>query len=520
MDSSSNGGAESAPLKLSPAHTRQWERVCQHARDIRVLDSIQWLLDWDQQCYMPSAGAEYRARQFTALAAYMHRLWTDRQFGDDLNELAAGPLADQPYSDAGATVRVLRRQVERMVRLPQTLVEALANARSTSQQIWVAARKANDFRAFAPSLAETFRLKRQQADALGWTASPYDPLFDEYEPDATAADAERVLADLQTQLVPLLDRIRGAPRRPDVSILRRHYPVAAQRRIGRRIASRIGFRLDAGRLDPAPHPFCMQVGPQDVRLTTRYDERFFSTSFFSTLHEAGHGLYEQGLRADQFGLAPGDYCSLGMHESQSRLWENLVGRSQPFWTFAFPWVQQAFPAALASVSQDQFYAAINDVQPSLIRVEADEATYNLHIVIRFRIERDLLEGSLAIDDLPSRWNDEYERVLGIRPPDDRQGVLQDIHWSVGIVGYFPTYALGNLYACQVYEHARTQVADMDAAIAEGRFGGLLNFLRRRIHHCGRVWSAGQLIERITGQALSSEPFMNHLRAKLLPIFAL
>jgi carboxypeptidase Taq len=329
-----------------------------------------------------------------------------------------------------------------------------------------------------------------------------------------------VLGELRDDLVALVDAIRGSSRRPDVSILERQFPLADQERFGREAARRIGFDFDRGRLDQTAHPFCSNLGPDDCRITTRFRDDSFGGACFSILHEAGHGIYEQGLRTDQFGLPLGTYTSLGIHESQSRMWENLVGRSRAYWEHLYPEAQRRFPAALAEVSLDDFYFAINDVRPSLIRVEADEATYNLHILIRFELEQALLSGDLSVADLPGVWSQKYRQYLGIEPANDADGVLQDIHWAGGAVGYFPTYSLGNLYASQFFAQADTDLGGLQPQFAQGEFGPLREWLREKIHREGQRYSASELVQLVTGQPLSHEPLIEHLRKKLGPLYDL
>jgi carboxypeptidase Taq len=273
-------------------------------------------------------------------------------------------------------------------------------------------------------------------------------------------------------------------------------------------------------LDVTAHPFCSGLGPHDCRITTRYDEQFFNAAFFGILHEAGHGIYEQGLPVEHYGLPLGEAISLGIHESQSRLWENLVGRSRAFWTHFYPRAQAMFPAALGDVAADDFYRAINDVRPSLVRVEADEVTYNLHILVRFELERAMLEGDLQAPEMPGAWREKYRQYLGVTPPDDRDGVLQDVHWSAGLIGYFPTYSLGNLYAAQIFAQAKIEVADLEAALAGGHFSPLADWLREKVHRHGQRWSAAELVQRVTGRPLSPKPLIEHLRAKMEPLYGL
>jgi carboxypeptidase Taq len=322
-----------------------------------------------------------------------------------------------------------------------------------------------------------------------------------------------VLADLREKLVPLVSAIAGSKRCPDISILSREFPVDAQDAFSKEAATAIGFDFDRGRLDVTAHPFCTTLGPHDCRITTRYDKNFFNAAFFGTLHEAGHGIYEQGLPPDQFALPLGEAVSLGIHESQSRMWENLVGRSREFWRHFYSTAQARFPAALGGVDAEAFYFAINDVRPSLIRIEADEATYNLHILIRFELEQALLSGDLAAADAPAAWHDKYRQYLGIASETDADGVMQDVHWSAGLVGYFPTYSLGNLYAAQFFATADRELGGLSAQFARGEFRPLREWLRDKIHRHGQRYSSAELVKRVTGQELSSEPLVKHLRAK-------
>ena len=490
-----------------------FDKLCAHARETALLQSVAELLGWDERTKMPPAAGAYRAEQMTYLSSLAHRRHTDPQLGDWLDELAESKLASDPHSDAGATIRQMRREYDKLRKLPQTLVEELTRASVLGQQAWVTARKNDDFDTFAPILERIVNLKRQQADAIGYTDCPYDALLDDFEPGETTKNVASVLAALRSELVPLVAAIAESSRQPDLDILKRRYPVDAQERFGKQAASALGFEFNRGRLDVTHHPFCAGMGPDDCRLTTRYDERFFSSGFFSILHEAGHGIYDQGLRGDQYGLPPGSFVSLGIHESQSRMWENMVGRSMPFWRHFFPLAQQAFPEALGGTRLEDFCFAVNDVRPSLIRVEADEATYNLHIIIRFELEQALINEGLAIKDLPAAWNQKYRDYLDIEPPSDADGVLQDVHWSAALIGYFPTYALGNLYAAQFYAQACQDVGPLDVQFEQGEFGPLLGWLREKIHRQGQCYTARELVETITGQPLTHDSLIAYLREK-------
>ena len=505
---------------MSDSARQLYRTLCQHIRTTALLSSVEQLLAWDERTMLPSAGAEHRAEQVTLLSGMIHQRWTDPQLGEWLAELTESPLALDQHSDTGATLRRIKRRHERLVKLPRTLVEELARASVFGQQAWQAARRDNDFPAFRPWLEKILALKRQEADSLGYPDGRYDALLDEYEPEERTTNVARVLAQLREQLVPLVEEIRQSGRRPDVSVLRQSFPIGEQESFGREAAARLGFDFNRGRLDATAHPFCCSPGPHDCRITTRFNEYSFSEAFFSILHEAGHGIYEQGLPADEYGLPLGEATSLGIHESQSRLWENMVGRSLAFWEHFYLQAQRRFPQVLGGVSLDDFYFAINDVRPSPIRVEADEATYNLHILVRFELEQALLADDLPLADLPGAWSEQYERYLGIRPSGDAEGVLQDIHWSGGAIGYFPTYSLGNLYAAQLFAQAEADLGGLSDQFARGEFQPLLQWLRRNVHQHGQRYGAAELVERVTGRPLSHAPLIDHLRGKFAPLYGL
>ena len=495
-----------------------FDQLCAHARETALLHSVAELLEWDERTHMPVAAGTFRADQVAYLSGWVHNRRTDVRVGEWLQELEASPLAEDVHSDAGATIRQLRRYYDKLVRLPQLLVEELTRTAVLGQQAWVEARRDNHFAAFAPILKKTIELKRQQADAVGYAQCRYDALLDDYEPGETTANVARILHSLRSDLIPLVRAIADSPRKPNLEILKRHFPREAQEIFGKQAAAAIGFDFERGRLDVTHHPFCTEIGPDDCRITTRYDEHYFPTSFFGILHEAGHGLYDQGLRREQYGLPPGSYVSLGIHESQSRWWENFVGRSEPFWRHFFPLAKQIFPSALSDVPLPDFYFAINDVRPSLIRVEADEATYNLHIIIRFELEQSLINDQLSVDELPGAWRAKYREYLGIEPPDDADGVLQDVHWSAGLFGYFPTYSLGNLYAAQFFLQAERELGKFDDAFAKGDFGDLLGWLRQTIHQRGQRYTAPELAQLVTGEPLSHAAFLSYLHRKFDPLY--
>ncbi|TWT88790.1 Thermostable carboxypeptidase 1 [Pseudobythopirellula maris] len=490
-----------------------YEKLCEHARQTAVLATALNVLEWDERTQMPRAAGPYRAEQSAYLAGLIHERETDPARGDWLAELVESPLADDPHGDTGCVIRQLKRRFDKKTKLPQKLVEELTRTSSVGQTAWEKAREADDYSLFLPLLEKTIDLKRQEAEAIGYDDSPYDALLDDYEPGETTANVARVLAGLRDRLAPLVAQIAASDRAAPSEIITRHYPAEGQAAFGVQAAAAIGFDFDAGRLDVTAHPFCTGLGPRDTRLTTRYDEDKYDGGLFGILHEAGHGIYDQGMPPELFGLPTGDYVSLGIHESQSRMWENLVGRSQAFWDHFYQPLQRVFPEALADVSKEEFCFAVNESKPSLVRTESDEATYNLHVIVRFELEQALLSGDLKAADLPAAWNAKYKDLLGIEPPSDADGVLQDVHWAAGLFGYFPTYALGNLYASQFFEQAAKELGDLDAMFARGEFAPLREWLREKIHSQGQRYSAAELVERVSGEPLSPEPLMRHLTAK-------
>ena len=500
-------------------HQQTYDKLCETAREVQLLETIEAILDWDERTQMPEAGGAYRAEQVSYLAGLAHRKRTDPQVGEYLAELADSPLAADPHSDTGANIRLLKRDYDKRSRLPQDLVEALARAAAVGQQTWVEARKENNFQEFQPQLEKILTLKRQEAAAVGYDTTPYDPLLDDYEQGESTANVTQVLEGLRDALVPLVQGIADSGRVAPVEILQREFAIDAQGEFGRYVTEAIGFDFGAGRLDVTVHPFCTGLGPGDVRLTTRYDSHNFSDAFFSTLHEAGHGIYDQGLPREHYGLPIGQDVSMGIHESQSRMWENQVGLSRPFWDHFYPQAQSRF-SALADVPLDDFYWAANDVRPSLIRVDADEVTYNLHILIRFELEKALIEDRLPVAELPAAWNEKYKQYLGIDVPTDTEGVLQDVHWSAALFGYFPTYSLGNLYAAQFFAHAEQDLGDLDEQFRRGEFQPLREWLREHIHRHGRRYSPAELVERVTGKPLSHEALMTHLTGKFGELYGL
>ncbi|MDX1740680.1 MAG: carboxypeptidase M32 [Rhodothermales bacterium] len=477
---------------------------------VRDLESAAAVLEWDQETFMPPQAVESRAHQIGTVRQLAHEMFVGDRVGELLDVMAdEASLGDD---QAAALVRVTRRDYARATCLPPTLVSRLARASAMAKEAWKEARETDRFETFAPHLAEIVELNIEKAESLGYTGSIYDPLLDEFEPEMTMSEISDLFSDLRSQLVPVVDAISNAPDIED-NILRRHFSRHAQWDFGIAVIRDFGYDFGRGRQDVSAHPFTTTFSIDDVRLTTRIEENFFPSGFFGTLHEAGHGLYEQGIHPSLARTPLASGTSLGMHESQSRLWENLVGRSRSFWRHYFPALRARFPEALGDVSEDQFYRAINRVAPSPIRVEADEVTYNLHIMLRFEIEVELLTGKLDVKDVPDAWNDKMNDYLGIRPSSDAVGALQDIHWSLGAFGYFPTYTLGNLMSAQLFDQMSIDLPNLTDDIERGAFGGLLDWLRENVHRHGRSLSASHILQEVCGTGLSAEPWLEYVRRK-------
>ncbi|MCK6554401.1 carboxypeptidase M32 [Candidatus Binatia bacterium] len=492
--------------------TDRYDRFVAALRRHADLAAALQLLEWDQETFMPAGVAEERARQIGTVAALLHEQQTDRAFLDLVDELAAR----LPEFDAAAAVdvRETKWRSDRNRAVDAALVRERSTLRAAARNVWVGARSDDDFARLAPYLERIFAVERRVAAAIDPHRDPYDVLIEEYEPGMSTPVLDRLFAELRDGLVPLVARLqsRRAPRPVAAGALRGHFAVDRQRACNRRIAAAIGFDFTRGRLDEAAHPFSIGIGG-DVRLTTRYDPSDLRYALFSTLHEAGHGLYEQGLDQAAWGTPRGTACSLGIHESQSRLWENQVGRSVGFWHCCLPILREAFPE-LDDTPLDAAVLAANEARPSLIRTESDEITYNLHIVLRFELERALLAGDLAVADLSAAWRERMSRYLGVAPATDREGVLQDVHWACGAIGYFPTYTLGNVYAAQLWNAAAAALGPLDALIAAGDFATLLGWLRTHVHRCGQTHRAPALIEVATGQPSTCRPLLEHLAGKV------
>ncbi len=492
----------------------------QKLRDIAQLKSAVAVLNWDKDVFMPPKGSAPRAEMLAYLAGELHDKVLSKEFRDMLREVKAAADADELTPGDRAIVREVWRDVSREEKLPVEFVKELTQVTSEAYYVWMDARKKKDFKLFAPHLTKIVALKRREAKLVGFQQSPYDALLDTFEPYATTEEIATALGDLKNFLAPFLVKIKNSKVKVSRDVIAGDFDIEKQKAFCALAAKRIGYDFDAGRLDISAHPFSTSFHPLDARITTRYSHSEFMQSIGGVIHETGHALYEQGLPAEHFGTPLAEAVSLGIHESQSRLWENLVGKSRAFWTYFYPLLQKEFPIPLQKVSLDSFYRAINAAQPSFIRVEADEVTYNLHIILRFEIEVALIDGKIAVEDLPRIWNAKMKELLGLDVPDDSLGVLQDVHWSGGMIGYFPTYSLGNLYSAQFFAAARHDIPTLDDEMARGEFGKLLQWLRGKIHVHGKTYSAQELAKNATGEKLNSKYFSEYISKKYGEIYEL
>jgi carboxypeptidase Taq len=479
--------------------------------EIADLNAVSRLLAWDQQVNLPPAAAETRGNQLAALARVVHELATAPELGRLIDALQ--PLAGSlgPDSDDARLIRAAARDFEKETRVPAGFVAEMELAAALAFSAWAEARVQSDFSLFRPHLEKIVGLRRRYIGFFPPAAHPYDVLLDDFDEGLKTAEVRAVFAVLRPAQSALVRSLAGRAA-PDDSFLHGPFDEARQLALGREAVAAIGFDFSRGRQDRSAHPFSDGLGGGDVRITTRVNPAFLPECLFSLLHEAGHGLYDQGLPPEIERGPLGRNLSLALHESQSRLWENLVGRSLPFWEFFFPRLQRTFPE-LKDVPLGRFHRAINKVQPSLIRTEADEATYNLHVMLRFELELALLEGTLAVEGLPAAWNERMREYLGVVPPDDARGVLQDVHWSAGLLGYFPTYALGNIVSVQLWEAARRDLPDLDSQIRAGSFAGLLGWLREKVHRHGRKFTSQELVRRVTGSPIDPQPYLRYLEQK-------
>lgn len=491
----------------------QYEEITRKAADINNASAV---LGWDQEVYMPAKGFDYRGRQLATLATIAHEIVTAESYGALLEELAGrGNLSEIEKANVTRSLEDYTKNKK----LSSSFVNRLTAQTSASFGAWIQSRKDNKFETYAPELAKMIDLKIEQAELFGYEVHPYDALMDEYEPGATVSMCDPVFADVKTQLPVLLDKIKNS-QQVDDSFLFRHFPKQQQWDFSLDVLKTIGYDFEAGRQDLSEHPFTTSFAPGDVRVTTRVSEDDYASLLWSSIHEGGHALYEQGLLAEQYGLPLGAAASLSVHESQSRLWENCVGRGVPFWKYFYPKLQQLFKGQLADVDLNKFYRGINKVQPSLIRTEADELTYHFHVMIRYEIEKALIGKELKAADLATAWNEQYNKYLGVSSPDDKQGVLQDVHWAHGSFGYFPTYSLGSFYAAQYYAQAKTAISGLEDKAAKGDYTELLAWLRENIHKHGRRYLSEELCKRVTGKGLTFSDFMNYATEKYSAIYEL
>jgi len=489
-----------------------YKKLLKRAREIALASSTSQALTWDQETYMPAKALPYRAEQLAWLTGHAHRRFIAGQVGQWISECEQHGFP--PDSDQFGNIHEWRRQYDRATKVSARLVEKLERVRAHAREAWRQAREQSKFALFQPHLDKVLALTRQMADCWGYKESPYDALVEGYEPAATAAQLRQLFAELRpaitSVLAPAVAKSAGVP--PD--LLRGQYPVAAQQAFNRKVAEAIGFDFNAGRIDTTTHPFCSTLGTGDCRLTTRYDETDFLKSLYGVLHEAGHGMYEQGLPIEDFGTPNGTAVSLAIHESQSRLWENHVGRGPAFWEHWHPAACEHFPG-LTKFSPAQITAAVNRVSPSFIRVEADQVTYDLHIILRFEIEVSLVEGHLKTADVPAYWNEQFEKMFGLKVSKDAEGCLQDIHWSIGLIGYFPTYTLGNLNAAQLMRRAAAENPGLALELAGGQYGPLLSWLREKVHRQGSRHAPRELIRLATGEPTGIRDHFEYLRAKFV-----
>jgi carboxypeptidase Taq len=494
-----------------------YNELVKRSKELFTVGTINALVGWDQRVNMPPAGIKQRSQMAAYLQELAHRQQADPRVGELLD------IAEEGQWEAGpaANLREWRRDYDQATKLPPTLVRRRAELTATANNVWQESRATSDFASFAPYLDELVSLSREIADHLGYKGERYDALLDLYEPGLTTTEVSAFFAELRRCVVPLLGKIVASPVKADRGLFRNvEFPVAAQQALGVAVTKALGFDYGAGRLDISTHPFTTSFGRGDVRLTTRYDPGWPFQSLMGTIHEAGHGMYDQGLSEEHEGTPLGESVSLGIHESQSRFWENNIGRSRAFWQHWYPRFKAEFAGLIDHVTFDDFYRLVNDVRPTLIRVEADEVTYNLHILVRFEIERDLFRDALKPADLPAAWNQKYQQYLGITPATEREGVLQDVHWSWAYFGYFPTYSLGTVYAAQLEAALRRGAPELDWQMAAGDFSQAFGWMRENIHHHGKRYRPNELIERATGKAPDVSDYISYLTKKYSEIYRL
>lgn len=487
-----------------------YERLCVLEKEVARLRSINRLLHWDQTLMLPKAGLPYRKEQLETLNMIIHQKATSPEIDGLLEVVESSDLVADETSDIGANVRELRREYDRDARLPGELVAEMSQAEAEGHALRLEALEKNDFRVFSPALKKIIDLAKQKAEAWGYANEPYDALLESYEPGLTAEEVSHLLGALSGEITKLLEEIRATGKKPEIPLDKGPYPMDAQRHLCTELVNRLGLNRDFVRMDGADMAFCEAIVPGDIRLAALFNEKDFRQGFLGCFHEAGHALYHAGLNTKDFGLPTGTCSSYAIRESQARLWENNVGHSSPFWDFWYPQFRKVFPEALKRVESQDFLSWVNQVVPSFIRVDADEVTYNLHIVLRFEIERALFKGDLDVDDIPEAWNAQFEELLGLTPSNLLEGCLQDVHWSWGELGYFPTYALGNVYAAQFYHSAKSEIKDLELQLSAGNYTPLREWLREKIHRHGQRFVPKELVERVTGKPPSHEFLVHQL----------
>lgn len=493
---------------------KTYEAYKNHLQKIAHLNSALALLSWDQEIYMPAKGAGVRAQQFSTLSTLSHELSTDKSFEEIVQHL----LDKSSFGfKEKRNLEESKYAIEQGKKLPVDFIQRAAMARSEAFQSWEKAREAEDFSIFQPALQKIVDLEKEKAALLGYEDHPYDALLNLYERNLTVSTLERVFSQVKNEIVPLVKKIQAEGAVEDKSI-HQFFNKDDQWDFSIDLLKEMKYDFEGGRQDLSTHPFTINFNSQDVRVTTRVDENDLSEIIWSTIHEGGHALYEQGLKPENYGLPAGDYVSLGIHESQSRIWENNIGRALPWWQYLYPKLQAKFPEQLKDVSLQEFYKAMNKVEPSLIRTSADELTYHVHVMIRYQIEKGLMEGGIKVADLEEVWNDKYEAYLGVRPTKPTEGVLQDIHWSHGSLGYFPTYSIGSFYAAQFYAKAKKMIPNLEDQLKEGKVDQFLALMRKHIHQHGKVYSADQLCENFTGEKLNIKHFVAYAKEKYGQMF--
>lgn len=498
---------------------QHYQNLVQKLEEIAHLNGVMSTLGWDQEVMMPAGAGEARAKQMTALAGVIHERMTDPALGDCLNELKE-KNSDCLSEVERCNIREALHSYELETKVPKRLVQELAELSSRGQGIWVMARQKNKFSDFAPVLKRFLALKTEWAQCVSPDLNPYDANIDLFERGTTMDMITPLFERLKQTLIPLIEAIQNHPQQPDTLFLQGRFALDKQEALARKISQDIGFNIQQGRIDVSVHPFCGGSHPTDVRITTRYKDSDFIESLYSVIHETGHALYEQGRPYELGDVPAAESLTMGIHESQSLFWERMIAQSKPFCSHYFDTIRATFPDNLQSATVDSFYRAINTCKPGFIRVEADEVTYPLHVILRYEIEKGLFDDSIRVDDLPGIWNELVQKYLGITPPTDTLGVLQDSHWSGGAFGYFPSYTLGAIYACQFYNTLMTEQPETEMNIATGNFAPIKGWLNEKIHRQGRLYTPQELVQRVTGEALSPHHFIHYLTTKYSEIYQL